>query len=418
MNKRTISWTAPPRPDWVQRINDEGRWMNISGIVPLTAGSLIDAAIQTTGLSDFGEGDWYEPFQVVCKSLEEDSQLNLMGRIRTRSEMLQLLEARLQIEDTYKRHPEIDAQEIVTPLIIVGQGRSGTSFLLNLLAAHPDNGVVKMWEAVLPCPPPEKETYLTDSRIERAHQLTDQWNRVTPTIASMHEFSGYVPQDCTHILALSFRSEAWFNFLGQVPSYNKYIATLGQTPAFHYHKRVLKLLQWKNPRSQWVLKDPTHLEKMMTILKVYPDCEFVWPHRDPVKALASTISIIGTAQWGRSDHPFLGGALEQMVDPVLSAKRLGNLIDLLESGVIPKSKVCHLLYSDLVAAPMATIERIYKYFDLPLTPAGRAGMNRYLAENPRAARPPHKFDIGSAESVGRAREAYKRYQDYFGVPNE
>ena len=28
-------WTPPPRPDWVQRINDEGRHMDIASLVPL-----------------------------------------------------------------------------------------------------------------------------------------------------------------------------------------------------------------------------------------------------------------------------------------------------------------------------------------------------------------------------------------------
>ena len=53
-------------------------------------------------------------------------------------DVLILLEGRLQIEETYKRHPEIADEEIHEPIIIIGQGRSGTSLLQNVLAAHPD----------------------------------------------------------------------------------------------------------------------------------------------------------------------------------------------------------------------------------------------------------------------------------------
>ena len=53
--------------------------MNISGTVPLDSESLIAAAIRTTGLSDFGVDDWREPFEILCKSLEEDAGLNLLG---------------------------------------------------------------------------------------------------------------------------------------------------------------------------------------------------------------------------------------------------------------------------------------------------------------------------------------------------
>lgn len=113
-------WTPPPRPQWVQRINEEGECMDICGVVPLDPESLIASAIGSTGLSDFGIDDWREPFEILCKSLEEDADLNLLGRIRTRSELLLLLTARLQIEETYKQHPEIDNEEIVNPLIVVG----------------------------------------------------------------------------------------------------------------------------------------------------------------------------------------------------------------------------------------------------------------------------------------------------------
>src|SRR5438046_1657183 len=133
-----LQWQPPPRPEWVQRINEEGYCMDISGVVPLDEKSLLESAMRSTGLSDFGVDDWREPFRILLKSLDEEAELNLMGRIRTRSEILNTLEARLQIEETYKRHPEIDEQKVAQPIIIIGQGRSGTSFLQNVLSMNPD----------------------------------------------------------------------------------------------------------------------------------------------------------------------------------------------------------------------------------------------------------------------------------------
>ncbi|RYE52417.1 MAG: sulfotransferase, partial [Rhizobiaceae bacterium] len=174
-------WRPDPRPEWVQRINEEGYCMNIRGIVPLDPDSLIASARLSTGLSDFGAEDWREPFQALAYALDgEEAALNLMGRIRSRSELLMMLEARLRIEDAYKRHPEIDDEQIVQPFIVVGQGRAGTSFLVNTLGANPENGVIKHWEAMFPCPPPEAESYARDPRSARGHELIDQWNRVTP----------------------------------------------------------------------------------------------------------------------------------------------------------------------------------------------------------------------------------------------
>jgi len=119
-----VAWERPARPEWVQRINEEGDCMDISGVVPLDEGSLLESARRATGLSDFGDDDWREPFQIYVKSLEKEADFNLMGRLRTRSEILYLLQAGLKIADAYRRHPEIEHEEITQPLIIAERCRA------------------------------------------------------------------------------------------------------------------------------------------------------------------------------------------------------------------------------------------------------------------------------------------------------
>ena len=392
--------------------------MDISGVVPLDENSLLESAFRSSGLSDFGADDWREPFRVFIKALEAEADLNLMGRIRTRSEILMLLEARLQIEETYKQHPEIENEKIVQPFVVIGQGRSGTSFLFNVLAANPENGALRQWEAMFPCPPPEQASYTTDPRIEKADKLVTQAYRVTPTMASMFEFGANVPMEDCAILAINFMSTSWMGQMGQVASYDAFMATQDITPGLRYHQRVLKLLQWKNPRTRWVLKDPIHLDRLAAILTVYPDACFIWPHRDPVRALASTVSLVGTAHWGRSDHVFKNGAYAFVTDPMYSAQRLDNVIEQIESGSVAPKQIYNLLYKNLVGNTIATLEAMYRHFGIILSNEGRAGMQRYLTDHPREQRPPHKFNVGSEAVVTTARQAYQRYQDYFGIPSD
>src|SRR5262249_31129029 len=151
--------------------------------------------------------------------------------------------------------------KIRQPIIIVGQGRSGTTLLQNLLNAHPDNGAPLHWEMVFPCPPPDAATYETDQRIEQAHALIDQWNRVTPEFQSMHEFAGGIPMEDCVSMAMNFMSITWMDCFGQVPSYDAYVMRQDIRPTLRWLERVLKLLQWKNPRQHWVLKDPMHLDR-------------------------------------------------------------------------------------------------------------------------------------------------------------
>jgi hypothetical protein len=413
-----MQWIPPERPEWVQRINDEGAGMDISGIVPLDERSLLDTAKRNTGLVDFGPDDWREPFQIYIKALEEEAELNLMGRLRTRSDVLILLEGRLRIQETYKRHPEIADEQIHEPIIIIGQGRSGTSLLQNVLAAHPDNGTLMHWEMMFPCPPPEAATYRTDPRIARANHLVDQWNRVTPTFPSMHELAGDVPFEDSAMMAMNFMAPTWLEMFGQVPSYSQYIFAQDTGPAFAWHRKVLKLLQWKNPRKRWVLKDPMHLDRIQPLLKEYPDAKFVWPHRDPVRALASLVSIIGTIQWSRSNHPFNGVAMDFMTDPNISAHRFGAVIDQISSGAIPSDQFYSCLFKDLVKDVVGTVEDMYRTFGIELTEDGRRAMDQYMTDNPRDNRPPHQFNLGDEDLIARTRATLKPYQDYFNIPSE
>ena len=144
----------------------------------------------------------------------------------------------------------------------------------------------------------------------------------------------------------------------------------------------------------------------------------MWPHRDPVRSLASLVSIIGTVQWGRSDHPFKYGSQEYMTDPNLSAAVFNGVIDQLEAGVFPPQQIYHMLYRDLVADTMGTIDAMYRHFGIPFSAEGRSAIKKYLDDNPRDARPAHQLNVGSEDVVAKARAAYKRYQEHFRIPSE
>lgn len=392
--------------------------MDIRSVVPLDENSLIACAKANVGLEDFGDDSWYEPFQVLVKSLDDEANLNLMGRLMTRSDLLLFLQARLQVEDVYKQHPEISDEEIVKPIFIIGQGRSGTSVLQNMLSADPDCGTTTMWEVFFPAPPPEKATYRTDPRIEKADKLVTQLNRVVPEFEAMHEWGAEVPTETIQVHGLTFVSP-WFNaFMGQASSYMQYLQSQDLVPVYEYEKRVLKLLQWKNPRRTWVMKTPYYIQHLPTLLQVYPDAGLVWTHRDPVKALASAVNMVGTMFWSRSDTPFIGKSFEMYTNADQSAAMMTRPIDWLDSGRVPRDRLYNLQYLDFIRDPVGSARQIYDYFGIEMTEEGANAMRRYMADNPRSSRPSHRYDVGPADQVLREREAYRRYQEHFDVPTE
>lgn len=409
------TWTAPPHPDWLSRLNQEGEYFDLSGVVALDEESLLRQACTSSGLDDFGDDLWREPFRVLIKALEEEAQLTLMGRLMARSDILIWLNTRLQVTDTLKRHPEILEEEVKAPMIIAGLPRSGTSILFELLAQDPDVGVPETWEAMMPCPPPEAGSYASDPRIEKVHGLVTQWNRVAPEFATMHEMGGRIPAECGQIMCGSFISDQ-IDALHQTPSYSMFRAQADYVPVYQYHKNVLQILQWKNPRKRWLLKAPAHLGQLAHLLRVYPDARLVQTHRDPIKCMASATSLMGTLYSMRSDQPFNAEMMEDILMGAATAQSLEMVMDQRDQGVVPQSNIADSRYQDLMDDPMSCIEGVYRHFGMDLSNAARRRMLQYLDAKPKGKFGKHAYEIDEGKAKERA--LFKRYQERYEVPDE
>lgn len=418
MNDTAIShWTPPPRPEWIARINAEGRHMDIDSLVPLQPDELMETARRNTGFSDFGSDEWREGFEIFVKAVNEEAELHLFGRLMTRSDILRWLEARLGIEAAYKAHPEIDDEAIDAPVVVTGLPRSGTSILFEILAQDPQFGVPKNWEIMFPYPPPEAATYRSDARIERCQHLVTQWSRVVPTYATMHEMGAEIPNECIVTMSCTFMSEN-LTAQYQIPSYNAWLYRQDLSYAYAYYKRMLKLLQWRNPRRHWLLKAPSHLGSLPVLFDTFPDAHVVFTHRDPIKAQASVTNLLGTLYWMRSDKPFNASAFENLLTPENVAARLNHVIDQLEAGTIPRAQMHNLKYADLIGQPLAALTQLYADAGLDLTDAALAGMRHYLEHKPQGKFGKHHYSVGEREAIQRQRAHFQRYQHYFGCPDE
>ena len=189
-------------------------------------------------------------------------------------------------------------------------------------------------------------------------------------------------------------------------------------PALSYAKRVMKLLQWKNPRKRWILKSPDALRYLPDVFKVFPDLNLIWMHRDPIKSLSSLVNLIGTLFWIRSDKLLDGSFLASLVNPEGMSTSFNNAIDWIEQGKIPVSQVCSVQYNDLISQPLEAIEYIYRHGGIDLTDHARQSIAKYLQENPREKRPTHQYSIGDKKRHADERKYFARYQQFFNVVSE
>ena len=413
-----VNWTPPARPTWLQQFNAEAAGMDIEHLVPLDADELIATAQRVTGFTDFGGNEWREPFDVLLRSLNTEAELHFFGRLMTRSDILIWLQALLGIQAAFNEHPEIADEIIDRPVIIAGSPRSGTSILFELMAQDAQFGSPRHWEMMFPYPPPEAATYETDPRIERCQHLVTQYNRVTPTYATMHEMDARLPNECVIAQACSFVSE-YIPFLFQIPSYINYLYGQGNWEySYRTYKRLLQLLQWRNPRKHWLLKAPSHLNFLPVLFKVFPDAHVILTHRDPLKAQASVTNLAGTFFWMRSDKPLDVVAFEGLLNPRSMAANLDRIIDWLESDTIPKSRCHNSLYANLVEQPLNALAEVYAQLGFELTTETRNAMQDYLQAKPKAKFGRHEYSVGDSEDIARKRQYFARYQHYFNVPDE
>ena len=251
---------------------------------------LIDEARAVTGLDDFGVDSFREGLEILVRALRAEARLSARGDAALRRMIVGKLAQRLQVEDWYRRHPEIDAEAIVAPLFGMGLPRTGSTALSLLLALDPGIRYLAAWQAERPCPPPSTVTG-PDERLGLAEAEQAERLAHSPRHARLVPGSPSGPMECLPLLALDFKSSV-FNGLARVPSYTRWLLhEADHRSAFEYEKRVLKLLQWGYPAVPWRLKSPSHVHHAEVICQVFPDARFVMTHRDPADVMVSVCDL-------------------------------------------------------------------------------------------------------------------------------
>jgi hypothetical protein len=401
----------------VRGANAMGRAIDAQSVVQLDEESLLRCAMRNTGLSDFGDDDWREPFRLLLDDLENTADLHLVGRLMTRSDLLVHLEGRLRVVDWLKRHPEVEREVIEAPVFVVGLPRSGTTIMEEILGADPNARSVRMWEAKFPVPPARAEDPKPDPRIARASALVGLQDAITPEWATMHKVGGDLPVECIEFTYSSFVSYA-FSASFHVPNYTRYVAASDHRSAFAWHEKILKLLQSTGKPQHWLLKGPTHLPVLPALFERYPDARLALMLRDPVKATASVVDVSGTLFYMRSDNTESNKPHGQFIDGKPAVDALQRVIEWSESGAIPRERVHPVNYLEFFADPERGLEKLYAELGLPLGPVSRRAMLDYLANKPKGKFGHYEYAVGSAEQVAAERARWKPIQDYFGVESE
>src|SRR5258708_16396455 len=118
------------------------------------AQDLMAEATAQTGLDDFGDDSFREGLEILVRSLRDEARLNAVGEAFLYPRIVGHLAQRLQVEDWYRRRPEIDDVPIEAPLIRLGLPRTRSTALSFPLPQDPTTPHLRPREATPPLPPP------------------------------------------------------------------------------------------------------------------------------------------------------------------------------------------------------------------------------------------------------------------------
>jgi hypothetical protein len=348
--------------------------------VELTRSAVLEAAAHESGLSNFGPGDFHERLDLHLEEVRENPERTALGRMGIFGDYVRYAVARLRMHDLLEKHPEIHDVEIPRPIIVLGLPRSGTTHLVNLIAADERLRSMPLWEGQEPVPRPGFENLPKeqDPRWQRCEAAWQAFRTSSPLIAAMHPMAPDHIHEELELMAPTFTSynQEW---AVRAPKWRDYYLAHDQTEHYAYMKTGLKILQWYKPREHWVLKCPQHLEQMGPLVTSFPDATFVVTHRDPVSVIQSAATMLsyGARMTHTSPRPdWYFKYWSDRVHKLLTAS-------VRDRHLLPSERCVDVLFHEFMADDIATVERIYEVAGLPMTQDSRAQMDAYMEAHPR-----------------------------------
>ncbi len=376
------------------------------------AAALLDTAKAATGLEDFGEDSFREGLEILVMSADREARFTDIGAAAFDIQIVDMLSSRLHVEDWYNRHPEIDEQQIIAPLIGMGLPRTGSSALSCFLAEDPQARSLRNWEAQAPCPPPERATQDSDPRIAKAELSMERRNRLFPRMKQMVPSSATSPTECQTFMGYDFKSQL-FQAFAHIPSYVEWFNHQADlVPTYHYVKRVLKLLQWKCPPTRWRLKNPTHSMFINALNEVFPDARFWMTHRNVASVIPSVADLyleLSSAYSDQVDKAWLGDVTTDFCE--LGMKRM---IAFRDAGNDHRFFDIH--FAPFQTDPFAVLEALYRWLGEDLTDEARSRMQAWQDANARDKHGSHRYDPAAfGIDLTALGKRFAFYADRFGV---
>ena len=251
----------------------------------------------------------------------------------------------------------VTATQIQPPIFILGHWRSGTTLLHNLLACDPQFAAPTLFQTLYPSSFLILEKPLwpfgvlapKTRLIDRIRFGFDQPQEDEFALCNMTQISPYM---------------TWI-FPQSRDLYDRYL-TLEHISHQEYDRWGQALICFLRKVTLWagrrlILKSPAHTARIRTLLKLFPEAQFVHISRNPYAVFQSTKHLYQTMFRTTSLQPTDNLDLDEMV-----LRRYEIVYERFhaERSMIPVGRYCELHYEELDADPIRAMKKIYSELEL------------------------------------------------------
>jgi hypothetical protein len=379
---------------------------------------MVTEAVAEAGVDDFADTDgFWERVGAYVGAIEADGNLTQLLRGTLRQRVVRLLRNRLSLTELLKRYPEIESIPIEKPFIVVGMPRSGTTHLVNLLAADPRRRALPYWESQEPLPIPSQgpDVFGVDPRYTRAKNEHDAMMVSAPATAAMHDRFPEAIEEEVEILDLDFAGYV-LEWHARVPGWRDFYLGLDQQRHYAYMKTVLQALTFLRGPRTWVLKSPQHCEQLGALMATFPDATVAFTHRDPVAVVQSAITMMAYSDRLRRTSIDPNWLLDYWTDRV--QRLLGACVR--DRDIVPADRSVDIAFHHLNGNEMDLLDDLYGRAGVELTPKVRKAFQAYLDSNPRGKHGTVRYDLRGDFGVSpdELRSRFAFYFDRFQVRPE
>ena len=407
LSNKQYTYTGPAAPVPVRLLNAVARQSSriSEKLIELEPQSLLESAHRKTGFSDWGDQSFKEALEALLLSVVREGELTFFGRFTLRQFLVDNLCRRLRIIETVRRFPEIGQQKIQRPIFITGWYRTGTSHLHNLLASHPHMRAPLFWELRHPCPAVDPRKVDPQKTIRKVRRTGRIHKYLSPSFSVAHAMPAEKPEECLHLFENAFCGTTGF-FITEAKAYAWWLLNQDVQNGYEFYKLQLQLLNWQRPGRRWVLKWPYHLWHLDTLLKTFPDATIIQLHRDPGAAIGSVCSLAAIARssfCASIDDAALGQFW-------LDYNEAGLQRSFTARQKAAADQIVDIRYPDLMADPLAEINRILIAADLDSNTVWLNSLRANLKTQPKKKQIRHRYAPSQfGLDSGKIRE---RFADY------